>query len=465
MDYLEICKALFSEFDDHGIEYCHWKSNEHLEAGLRGDTDLDLLIRKSHSKEAQRVLQDSGFKRLETAEFHNNIGTEHYLGYDIVADELVHLHVHYQLMIGNDLKEYYVPWEDMILSNRVRHSKSDVYTTDPTLEMMLLCVRYALKIDRTDYIKRLVGRDTLGDGFWDEYYWLQDRLNLNKLGNYANKHLSAAATELIRSLATEFEFSKLRRLRKHLRSELSLYKTYSMPRKWFEWGKKRIKNKLYWWSRDIRSPNLFRRHFASGGRLIAVVGTDGAGKSTLTKELEEWLSWKVDIQTVYLGSGEHYQTPALLQTNPGKNLLTVPWIILTSFVRRFWLQNAWRARNSGAVIITDRYPQNEIRYNNDGPRLPAPPNYSSFIVQRVIGFENRLNKWAEQLPPDLIIHLDVDPSVAADRVNDTEEHKIREKKQQLDQLSFGGASIVKIDADQPQKEVLREAKRAVWQQF
>ncbi len=41
---LSICKQIFSSWNDNNIKYCHWKSNEHLEDGLNGETDLDLFI-------------------------------------------------------------------------------------------------------------------------------------------------------------------------------------------------------------------------------------------------------------------------------------------------------------------------------------------------------------------------------------------------------------------------------------
>ena len=39
---LKICKTLFTKLNDAGIKYCHWKSNEHLEAGLAGETITNL---------------------------------------------------------------------------------------------------------------------------------------------------------------------------------------------------------------------------------------------------------------------------------------------------------------------------------------------------------------------------------------------------------------------------------------
>src|SRR6185295_15909928 len=47
-----------------------------------------------------------------------------------------------------------------------------------------------------------------------------------------------------------------------------------------------------------------RRVLPQGGVLVALVGSDGSGKSTLTKDLSAWLSWKIDVLPLYFGSGD-----------------------------------------------------------------------------------------------------------------------------------------------------------------
>ena len=35
---------LFAELNSSDVEYCHFKSNDHIDAGLMGDTDLDIVV-------------------------------------------------------------------------------------------------------------------------------------------------------------------------------------------------------------------------------------------------------------------------------------------------------------------------------------------------------------------------------------------------------------------------------------
>ena len=50
---LEVCKHLFNQWNDQGIRYCHWKSNEHLMEGLDGETDLDIYVYPTDKEKAE----------------------------------------------------------------------------------------------------------------------------------------------------------------------------------------------------------------------------------------------------------------------------------------------------------------------------------------------------------------------------------------------------------------------------
>jgi hypothetical protein len=41
---LIVIDNLLRDFHEHEILYCHWKSNEHLQASMLADTDLDVLF-------------------------------------------------------------------------------------------------------------------------------------------------------------------------------------------------------------------------------------------------------------------------------------------------------------------------------------------------------------------------------------------------------------------------------------
>ena len=102
----ELCSAL-AETD---VDYCHWKSNIALERSLRGETDLDLLVRRSDVQGFVEVLSRLGFKQAYSPSDRRLPGVQSYYGYDPEADKFVHIHAHYQLVLGHDrTKNYRLP--------------------------------------------------------------------------------------------------------------------------------------------------------------------------------------------------------------------------------------------------------------------------------------------------------------------------------------------------------------------
>jgi len=58
---------LFTTLNSAGIRYCVWKSTNHLDAGLRGETDIDLVVHKNDYTEFCIIACENGFKVAEKA--------------------------------------------------------------------------------------------------------------------------------------------------------------------------------------------------------------------------------------------------------------------------------------------------------------------------------------------------------------------------------------------------------------
>lgn len=57
---LESIKKMLNNFEKYDIQYCHWKSNEHIDEALEGDTDLDILFSSNQRILLEKVLAESG---------------------------------------------------------------------------------------------------------------------------------------------------------------------------------------------------------------------------------------------------------------------------------------------------------------------------------------------------------------------------------------------------------------------
>jgi hypothetical protein len=140
------------------------------------------------------------------------------------------------------------------------------------------------------------------------------------------------------------------------------------------------------------------------------------------------------------------------------SLLLMVWALAVAVDKRKKLAAARRGTNRGLIVLTDRYPQDQIHGFNDGPlltRLTAVPHW----LRR---FESAAYALARRLPPDLVIKLVVTPETAARREPNMDPAVIRERIASLQRLEFPGARVVCVDAEQPLAEVIRAVKQEIW---
>lgn len=484
-------RRLFAEFHSRGIPYCHFKSNEHLREGLRGVTDLDVLVDRDDEAEIRTALNESGFKRLAFRNRHP--GTEFHLAYDREFDRFVFLHLHFQLVLGDREKGYQFRWEDRLLSTRTRDPETGVYVTDPHLELLLLFVRYALKIDVRAYLRVLRGDPYPDENVEREFEWLRERVDRRRVVDLAADLLNPASAAVVDDLVDGMTVSKLRKLRSKISPEVHVYRRQSTVENKIRKHVRALAGKSRRVSRRLGKPYSLHRTLPSGGVVVAFVGADGSGKSTMAETTESWLSWKLDVDRIYFGKNDTYTLPkkllvgikraysSTLSNGDGRSeedvdgnaavtesrslaerAWRIPWAIAVSHSRRKKLKRMWRTRNKGGIVITDRYPQNQVMGNNDGPLLSHWADSRLPPKRAIAAWEARPYEWAEKNPPDLIVKLDVDPEVALERTDATDVEELRTKTRIVEGLEFERSENVSIDGNRPLESVVLDVKRAVW---
>ena len=118
---LELVEILCNELRTNGIIYCHWKSNASLDRSANGENDLDLLVGRSSMQQFAEILMRLGFKQAFDKADRQLPGVLDYYGYDRTSGKFVHVHAHYQLVIGHDAtKNYHLPIEVQYLESALQ---------------------------------------------------------------------------------------------------------------------------------------------------------------------------------------------------------------------------------------------------------------------------------------------------------------------------------------------------------
>lgn len=497
---LDALARLIEDLERSGVAWCSWKSNAHLDAALAGETDVDLLVARADASLFREVLARNDVKPLRHPPGGAHPGMEHYLGFDARTGRLFHLHAHYELVLGQKhVKNYRVPIEHALLGSR--ESSDGVPVPAPEMELAVLATRILLKYRVRDLVKDVLRIRTPGIGpdFRREIDWLLTRTTparavavVDAIGAPLRSDVLAELLELVAQRRRDgvATWSLRRRTRRALRP----FARYGATRAALHYarGELRRNRRL-----RLRPPEL-RMRPASGGVTIALVGADGAGKSTGTAALTGWLGWKLVAKTHYLGSKPPSRRSRALYlvfrmlrrshrsvTRRGvpvsaaaaplagaRDAALAAHYVSIGFDRSRRHHRALRDAAGGSVVLFDRYPLcvsggDADHLLLDGPQVevtvaaPGAPR----IVRTLAALEART--YRRFRPPDHLVFLHVDPDVAHERKPDHVGDVIAAKCRALHELEQiaklrGESMVVSVDANRSVDDVLADLKREVW---
>ena len=482
---MSLVMEVLRRLDDRGVAYCHWKSNDHLAAALSADTDLDILVDPAGIDDVYAIFAELACRRGRVANARNDVGLEDFLGVDDESGRMVHFHVHYRIPGGErHNKRFRLPWERTVLATRVR-DETGVWVTAPAVEVVLLLTRYALK---------LRGRDMVGgsSGPGSELAFLMERTDRDTVLETTRALLGDAAVPAVAAALDDGpSTATLYRLRRVVLRALSSQTSSRGPAAFT----RRMNREAAWAMRGISRkvaprPVLKGRGGTGGGLLIAFVGCDGSGKSTMVGETRAFLAPKLDVFPMYLGSGDGSSSLARKPMKVVRDLVFGPsrnkgaiakkaeaatahpgamgaakalWAVTLASEKSRKLRQVMKARTRGMVVICDRWPQMQYAGELDGPRLTHWAEGSAW-QRRLAAYELRPYELARRFPPDLVIRLDVDADTASQRRPEDGRDYLEHRIELVRSLTFDGSlfGAVDIDGTQPPDKVLTAILRAIW---
>lgn len=506
---LAVLKKLFFDFYDQNTRYCIIRDSAYLREELNGDGAIDILIHPEEIDDSRRMLIEAGFKRFMWLQGAEQRHQENWMGFDDQTGKLIMLHLYQDILIpGKGQDEFVFFWRDIAIRDRILFEGTRIYVVEPHLECVMLYIQLAQRVtmaeDDPQSWKTLCGIATLCGkirkdrmtGLCQELFWgnglMISELIMKMVMRDRNLTLKPPSANELTSLLTKVEHELKPTFYKVGSQEDSRQKGWNALNRGKTWntGKK----------------------IASGeGISICFIGSDGSGKTTLSEDIEKWLSEWIPCQKFYLGRGDRHhpvakrltlplrvvyrkamefgkakEIPVLvpgtgmgqalnekkLRSNNIKEMVQYPVKLKRAFGHmRFashslkTIESAEKYRKNGGVAIFDRYPQTQFEGIYDGPKISA--SYKDYLNHEIFRLmarqESKSLAKAVQISPSLVFRLLVPPEISMKRKPDHDYESIRKKSEITEKLVFQKSQDYAIDATQSYDKELLTVKRIIWE--
>lgn len=472
---IDVCNALAVE----EIDYCHWKSNAALDRSASGDNDLDLLVSRRDAQLFAEILYRLGFKEAYSPKEHELPGVQDYYGYDLRSGRLVHVHAHFQLVLGNDLsKNYRLPLEAVYLKSSVQQGLFRV----PTLEWELVIFVIRMVLKHSSWDSMLMGHGQLSPSERRELEYLS-QLDVMVKAQAILRHVPGLSARLLGECIDILQpgSSIWKRIRVAGKLEKILQPNARRPHV----SDVIVKfTRRLWWPIEQRfSGYQPRNRFSNGGLFIAIVGGDGAGKTTIMDELASWLSGKFAVTNMHMGKPRWswativirgiLKIGTLLRLYPFEGDTFeelqqphgLPWFIrsvCTARDRYLTYARARRLSSNGKLVLCDRFSFPGFMAM-DGPecqRAIASLGNASWFHHLLTSLETSFYEKIKL--PDLVIVLKVQPEIAVQRKTNESEASVRARSTEVWDLDWSEKSAFVIDANLSREQVLSQVRACVW---
>jgi thymidylate kinase len=444
-----------------GVAHCQWKGHWKRARWESGAGDVDLLVDAAASQLLSRTLSALGFKPALPPPEAQLAGTESWFGYDTATGVLLHIHVHFRLIVGSYWTTLYrLPIERAVLATAIPHRPFPIPA--PETELLLFALRQ---------VQRGGWRDPgFGTDVQRELAYLQARIPRGESAARAGETLLSCDVGFVEACLGALAGGMSRRRRIRLRRGLHAQLRQYARRPPFMLLLKRIGRRLH------LVPRARGMRFAGGGTVFALLGGDGAGKSTCVAKLEGWLADSFDLMTAHLGRPPRSLTTLLvggllkLQRTMGvgrrrpTGTLELARLVCTARDRYLLFRSVRRHAAQGGVALCERYP------------TPHEPLLVGPEITRLLGsrpptrLERRLAR-AEQAyydriaAPDVTMVMLVDPEIAVRRKTTEPPDYVRTRNRIVWNTDWSATDARIVDAGRPLDVVLADLRTLIWSEL
>ncbi len=290
---------LAEALEGEGIAFCQWKGALALEGALRGERDLDWLVRVSDWQRALGVIEAAGWRRAVPCRGRDEPGVAHFFGYEPALEPLLHLHLHDRVLSGEDwINSHALPLDEGFLASARR--AHGIPVPEPVGEAALAVLKHAIRWGS------LPDRLTA---------WLHPKDESRELGALLSEPTLSQAAALVSARCPGIDEASFRacvaallappkagtrrRLARQLRRALrpwSLYGPIGRARAYLRLAYARLRRYL---DRERRE-----RRPAGGSVCFTLVAADAAQAARAAAELEAWLGQVFHVTRRIEASGE-----------------------------------------------------------------------------------------------------------------------------------------------------------------
>jgi thymidylate kinase len=143
------------------------------------------------------------------------------------------------------------------------------------------------------------------------------------------------------------------------------------------------------------------------------------------------------------------------------------WAVSLMIEKNSKLKKYHRLSKRATVVISDRYPQNDVKNFNDGSLLSEYKKNSKWsLLGWLARIEDNIYSGDKYGSPDLVIKLMVEPKISIERGQSTSIAYLQRRIDAVNSMTFSDScKVIEVDASQSPEKVSQDVSNLIWKIF